>query len=687
MRRIWRYLTQAFDRAFYRGKGRQFLWLLFFIGAFYGLFCIFTGVLTSHSPGAYDDKFWAVRILELMLDPGAFVQSYEYSGSSRITLFFQLTVTIIGAVFFTSFMINTIGNWLDRNVENVSKGHKTYLFDRHVVFFGANAMLETVLRSMTADAAYCSTDFVVVTDGNVAKVRDRIYAQLPEKFYKNVYVVYGNRTELNLFDDLHLKRARAIYVLGEDAEAFHDARNLECWNLLRAHCVGMTSAIDCFLVLDRASAVRSFLYKENGGSTECLNLTVINAVENLAQRVFVSRGFDAGSPYPSLDGDGIGKDSDRHVHLVVFGMTQISYAMATTAAHICHFPNFSRGIRTKITFVMSGIRQEMDFFRGRYAHLMELSYSRYVTLDNEGKECVEESYPERKYMTDEYYAKDPKGFLDVEWEFIDAGVETEYVRTMLRTCAEEHRCGRKQLSLALCEHDAEGNVAASMCLPPEIYDEKIPVFVYQPYSGEVLNFARDTGRYGNIYPFGLKVDCFDPWLQTRLMRARRIKYVYDRKSKGEPVLEMPADADLMKDWFRTMYSHQLSNMYAANSVEMKIRSIRGNVGGELEALTSAEIAAVAEIEHNRWNVERLICGLRAMPAEMRAKLRNELCSGDPEVRDAAVKTIVDEKTHAFRHINIVPYEEMTEDAKSYDISIAENLPLVLKNEQVVSYLF
>jgi hypothetical protein len=96
---------------------------------------------------------------------------------------------------------------------------------------------------------------------------------------------------------------------------------------------------------------------------------------------------------------------------------------------------------------------------------------------------------------------------------------------------------------------------------------------------------------------------------------------------------------------------------------------------------------LAEIEHNRWNVERLICGLRAMPADMRAKLRNELCSADQAVRRAAERMIMDEKSRAFRHINIVPYEEMSEEAKAYDICTAENLPLVMKNEQKISYLF
>jgi len=687
MRRLWCYLTQAFDRAFYRGKGRQFLWLLVFIVGFYLIFWAIQSFLIcdcqlNRHP---DGSSWPVRILELMLDPGAFVQSYQYGGPGM--LFFQLMVTLIGAIFFTSFMINTIGNWLDRNVENVSKGHKTYLFNDHVVLFGANAMLETVLKSMTADRLYKSTDFVIVTDGNVGKVRDRIYAQLPKKFYDQVYVVYGNRTELKLFDELHLRRAKSIYMLGEEAEAFHDARNLECWNLLRDYCTGLSRPIDCFLVLDRASAVRSFLYKENGGSTDSLNLTVINAVENLAQRVFVSRGFDTNCPYPSLDGDGIGKDSDKHVHLLVVGMTQISYAMATTAAHICHFPNFSRGIRTRITFMMPGIRQEMDYFRGRYANLMEMSYSRYVRVDEQGNEHVEEFFPDRSFLTEEYAAKDPKGFLDVEWEFIDAGIETTYARTMLSHCAGQHVKGLKQFSIAFCEHNAEGNVAASMCLPSEIYDNRIPVFVYQPYSGEVLNFARDTGRYGNIYPFGLKVDCFDPWLQTRLMRARRLKYVYDMQAKGESVTAMPADADLLKDWFDTMYSHQLSNLYAANSVEMKIRSIRGNVAGELTELTDEEVAVVAETEHNRWNVERLICGLRAMPADMRTQLRKNLCSEDAAVRSAAEREVADLKVHAFRHINIVPFEEMPEDTKAYDTAIARSLTLVMKDEQIVSYLF
>ena len=106
-----------------------------------------------------------------------------------------------------------------------------------------------------------------------------------------------------------------------------------------------------------------------------LRLTVINSLENTAQRVLISRFYREGEFYPALDRNGIHVSDDKFVHFIIVGMSPIGYAMAVTAAHVCHFPNFhSRGLRTKITFIQTGIRQEMNFFLGRYDSLMKLSY-------------------------------------------------------------------------------------------------------------------------------------------------------------------------------------------------------------------------------------------------------------------------------------------------------------------------
>ena len=672
MRRLMKNIKQGFDRILYKGSYWQILLLVVLILIVYVALCgISRCCRIALTPGA-DDYPWNIRILELILDPGAFVDSHQYAGGDIFVICFQLFITIIGAVLFTSFLINSIGNWLDRRIDKVNKGRMTYPFDGHIVFFGANSMLETVLVALTSDKRNEGRDYVILTDGDVESVRDRIYAVLSERFFKNVYVLYGDRTQMQSCENLCVTRAKSIYVLGEDGEAYHDARNLENLNLLTSLTFAGSGA-DCYLVLDRMSSVRSFLGKNKTASTETLRITVINAVENIAQRVIVSRAYNSNTRYPALDGTGIDAESDKQVHMVICGMTQVASAMATTAAQVCHFPNFrTKGIRTKITFVMENIRQEMDFFRGRYPALMDLSYHSLISFDKDGGKTVTAFYPKTEYLSDGG-ADDPKGFLDIEWEFVDAGIESEPVRAMLRESASRHVHGKEQLTLVVCGHSSESNVAASMCLPDEIYESRIPVFVYQPFSGEVMEYARMTDRYQSVFPFGFKEDCFDAWLQTRLARARRVDYIYSHKD----AVEMPADEALMPAWFGLKYAFQLSNLYAANSFETKLRSVRGENPDLALPLTDEEIQILAYIEHNRWNVERLLSGYSAIPAEVRKRMFAEAASSDPAVA-AAAKAEHDAFKERFRHRDIAPYSEIGDSIKDIDMSMVSKIPLMMK---------
>ena len=665
-------IKQGFDRILYKGSYWQILLLVGLILAVYLILCCVSRCCRiALTPGTAEYP-WQVRILELILDPGAFVSSHQYAGGDLFVICFQLFITIVGAVLFTSFLINSIGNWLDRRIEKVNKGRMTYPFDGHVVFFGANAMLETVLVALTSDIRNAGRDYVILTDGDVEAVRDRVYAVLSEKFFKNVYVLYGDRTQMQSCESLCITRAKSIYVLGEDGEPYHDARNLENLNLLTSLTFAGSGA-DCYLVLDRLSSVRSFLGKNKTASTATLRITVINAVENIAQRVIVSRAYNSTTRYPALDGAGIDAGSDKQVHLVVCGMTQVASAMATTAAQVCHFPNFrTKGIRTKITFVMENIRQEMDFFRGRYPALMDLSYHSLISFDKDGGKTVTAFYPKTEYLSDGG-ANDPKGFLDIEWEFVDAGVESEPVRAMLRESASRHVHGKEQLTLVVCGHSSESNVAASMCLPDEIYESRIPVFVYQPFSGEVLEYARMTDRYQSVFPFGFKEDCFDAWLQTRLARARRVDYIYSHKD----AVEMPADEALMPAWFGLKYAFQLSNLYAANSFETKLRSVRGENPDLALPLTDEEIQILAYIEHNRWNVERLLSGYSAIPAEVRKRMFAEAASSDPAV-SAAAQAEHRAFKERFRHRDIAPYSEIGDNIKSIDRAMVSRILLMMK---------
>lgn len=80
-------------------------------------------------------------------------------------------------------------------------------------------------------------------------------------------------------------------------------------------------------------------------------------------------------------------------------------------------------------------------------------------------------------------------------------------------------------------------------------------------------------------------------------------------------------------------------------------------------LTKAQIELMAEVEHNRWNMEKLLLGYRKpTPAE-------EILCQDKAVRK-------EYKNKRFVHTDIRPFCELDEETKEYDRCISECLPLV-----------
>lgn len=676
MKTFWRKLRQGLDRAIYEGRFKQFVWLsgvliLAFLFVLL-LAAVFRFDLVAAAPGVEASSGSApvlVRLVELLLDPGAFVGSGAYN-----YVFFQFLVVLVGATFFTSFLIGTIGNLLSRRVDSLTDGRYTYAFEDHILILGAGSALKNLLHQISETGTKC--DIVIQTIQPPEAVRDQIRSFKIKPCEKDIYVIYGSRTDMTALADLRFKDAREIYILGEDDEPQHDGLNLKCWNQVMEDCKGNHGVKPCYLMLDRITSHHAFAYKDDNGSTPELRLNVISAIENAVQGVLVS-GKVGKVEYPTmLDRDGIDKDSDVNVHLIVVGMTQTAYAFATTAAHICHFPNFrTKNKKTKITFIQKDIQEEMDFWMGHYSTLMDLSYAEYRKWDKAGQPQVKKFYPRPEYINPIY--SDKKGFLDVEWEFIDAGVEDVNVRKYIRECVAKDGIS-EYLSFAVCGHDAEANVAVAMYLPGEVYEtDKIPVFVYQPLTRFVMYPASETGRYRNMYPFGMRGDCFDP-KQERLLWAKRIKFIYDMSGKYG---KMEEGAALDERWYDAgnKYAFQLSNIYAANSIPVKFRSI-GIDPSVRSGLTADEIEILAEIEHNRWNVEKLLNGFGALPFVDRMEILKGLLSSSAADRAAMKARKKRLKNECFRHADIAPYGELHHESLKYDSDIVSNLLDVIKNE-------
>ena len=108
---------------------------------------------------------------------------------------------------------------------------------------------------------------------------------------------------------------------------------------------------------------------------------------------------------------------------------------------------------------------------------------------------------------------------------------------------------------------------------------------------------------------------------------------------------------------------QWSNFYCADSVDIKLRSLGFGTTPPMR-LTKEQIELMAEVEHNRWNMEKLLLGYRKPTPE-----EELLC------RDKAVRKEYKEKR--FIHTDIRPYCELAEGTKDYDRCISECLPLVV----------
>lgn len=656
-RRFWRWVKKRFDKAFYRSRGGQFIWLAALV--------LFFGALGVTLARLVDVDGW--RVVELMLDPGSFTGASE-SGSK--SAFVQLLITLVGAVVFTSLLINAFGNWLDRRIDAYKNGEVIYSFDNHILVLGANSMLINILKSLVKLKENRNRDIVVLSSGDVESLRNLIHSEIASRYAKNIYVVYGSRLRREMLLRLDAHETKSIYILGGDDETSHDAANLQCYDLLKDVCASSKEIINCYMLLEHLSSIQNFYYKQDNASIEKLRLTVVNSLENAAQRVLVSREYKDGILYPALDRDGIGKDSEQGVHLVIVGTSQMAYAMAITAAHVCHFPNFkTKGVKTKITFIQENIRQEMDFFMGRYHHLMDLSYVKYMDLvcPNRNMEIL----PKAEFLGPDSLET---GFLDIEWEFVEGGIESAAVRSYIEECVKLDG-NTEYLSIAFCDNNPQQNVAASLYMPSDVFDNNIPVFVYQPGGDQVLQTARETTIYKNIFPFGMKADCYDRQYFDRLKKARRIKYLYSLVDQNQHFVSMPSDQELTGLWFGLQYAFQQSNLYSANTIPFKLRSI--TYDGK-RSLTPDEIELLSETEHNRWNVERLLLGFRPYPYAERMKFIDVLTGEDVEAKKACKKILDTAKKERFKHKDIAPYDELLSSSKDYDKGIVKYLPDVMK---------
>lgn len=711
-----------FDRTLTKSTGKQFLvlgvlllvllclsyLLLFISGAEWESYC--------HDK---DINKWLLPVY-LLIDSNAFNNLYVgdlQDGKEAVhgwMLFVSSITFLMGAFVFNGIIIGIITNSIERRVDNYKSGHIHYLKSGHYIILGYDEMIPSIITHIFEkdENAY----ILLMSAVSSEKIREKLRKVFNEKQLEKIIINYGHRTSKDFYKDIHLEAAEQVYVVGLRTLPSHDAINVECVDsicdyLEQPSITTRPKHIIC--VFEDLDTYAAFKTSEIFGRVKDLGIEFVpyNFYADWARQVFVNQGHkdldhpNEIVPYPSVYGNDY--SSSCNVHLVFVGTTNFAVAFAMEAAQLLHFPNGDKK-KTLITFIdkHADVEKEEFIVRNRYFFEIQPYYYQDLTetSENKSRQLVESSlYFTRKNG----YKKKDAGFLDVEFEFIKGDVFSNAVQKVLGEWAKEHNINQ-HLSIFLAMPNQHKNFVMGMNMPSEVYDRCVPVFICQDHSDNFVTNLRKAdqaisnqpkvntyyhvengqlipsqplgGRYTNIYPFGMNESAYS-MDDTSFERAKLINYLYDTmkndKFKSFAELESSSNKQIWKDanekWKDIPVALKWSNLYSAYSLYTKLeilRSLRGlNVNDPslgMSPLSETETDILAQVEHNRWNVEKLLMGYRK-PHLDEDKYRHD---------EYADKLALNKKR--FIHHDIRPYEDLPDATQNIDKEFARYIPWLLK---------
>lgn len=611
-------------------------------------------------------------------------------GKLVFPLWWQTIAFLLGAVFFSGVTITFVGNWLSNRQKAYRNGTVRYsFFENHLLFLGSSRIILPMLKMIGEDEKLRCQYIVVLTADDIKRVRIDINRTLTSNKQKSmrITVLSGDHFDEDTLKSVCAGMAQKLYIIGDHLSGSeHDSENVACWEAVRSLCSNRTK-VPCVLYFSRTSSTQLF-YHRNKTEEKHLDTTVLNFLETVAQRVLVHNGTEKNNIYPRLDRNGIGPEDNRKVHLVVTGATSASYAIATTAAHLCHFPNSINPItfdiipsrRTKITFIAPKIKEEMSFITGHLLPLFRMSHYTYVSktdsVVNEEPNSLDDRFGD---------------FLDIEWEFIDGSTADLWVIKRLKDYYNDSIEKKNTfLTMAFCEMDADRNIAAATYLPSEFhkivfddkgnvdYEQTIPLFVFQPKNERLVHNAnKETAYYRNMFSFGSQHESYDSSIRQHIEEGKFINHIY---CKGDDYQYRTTNKEKLDyEWSKLSFLDQKSNIYCANHIGMKLRSM--GMGSKTllrgERIPERYVELMSVVEHNRWNMEKLLMGYEPMERSKRLELKNyEKTHGNLTNEDK--KEIKDLKTKHYIHNCIAPFNELLEESKKYDYLIVRNLTDVIQ---------
>ena len=617
-------LSLRFDRSFSKGLISQLVWLA-------GIMCVVYIVLTGIS---YVGEMYAgnkgenrlLDILFVLIDPG--------SGSESMSSTLTIICAILGLIFFSGMLISVISNVLERRVEAYQNGETTYNMQGHILIIGYNDSVPSLVRTLRTKNKLERDEkmFIVIQSCQpTEEVRNRFHLSSDEWMEKNTLVVHGHSHSQEDLEKLHIGKCKEVWIIGDDIMEAHDSSNMEClslvsllWNEKHEE----NERLHCHVQFEYQTVYSVFQFSELQKSVkQNILFHPFNLHENWAKKVLVEGKAGEGSEeirYKPLEGDcGLQKDSKKHVHIIVIGMSRMGTAIAVEAAQTAHYFNFREDddtTRTHITFIDCNAKKETETFMSRFPNVFDMMRWRYI----DAQEVKEDIYTltgstwnNPIEQEDSPYKHLAPNFTDLQWEFIDGRVESPAVRRYLKEAVNDNSA---ITSIAVCLPDTQLATQAALYLPDRVLRKAHQVLVYQKESDAIIRSVNNPDdkctKYDNLFSFGIVDDSYSND-QIGDFEGKWINAYYTKEYGSESDKQLWKEKDerwAQEIWNNAKVSDKWSSIHSANMIHTKLRSIGCSVSNssipDIQAAIEANMTELVLTEHNRWVAEQLLSGFR-----------------------------------------------------------------------------
>ena len=659
-----RKVLKGIDKSLSKSHLWQVFILVFFIFFSFAILLFIGTSITSLWEKDYQPPFW--KALGHFLNPG------YYDNDDGIANGWIFVINIFGMTLMTGLLISVLSNILERRVDNIKNGRISYSFRKHFVIIGYTEMTISLIKQLHSDNH--DAEIVLQTIQKVPAVRHKLFSYIDDQIEDKLTILSGNRNSKDDLKKLYLSDAEEIFLLGENDEFDHDSLNIECLKLICSILPANDNITrkKCHVLFENQSTYTILQQRDIQGISR-VEFCPFNFYEKWAENVFITDSVH----YCPLDRIPIREESAHTVHLVIVGMSKMGVALAIEATHICHFPNFiaKNDLKTRITFIDKNADEEMHFLQGRYQSFFdEIDY---------GFENIKDHNEDFKNISTGH-------FTDIEWQFIKGGVEHPEIQKKIADFSNEKNT---LLTIAVCLNDPAVAIATGMYFNNEVYqsdkikhfdqfntrmpelseDERslfnVQILIKQDTPYSILSMLGNTNKYYNVRAFGMLNLCPDiSNSDDRDIPAKKVHYTYDYYFKNNKQIpaSYPEVASLDAEWDKIPIVEKWSNRYHTNMINVKQRSF--DIGKITETGDDAEkesvklIDLIAKVEHNRWNIEKLLMGFRPARGSEQNIPKKEL-------------------KKSFIHPDIKKYEDISEEMKDIDRMITKVLPLIIKDKE------